>query len=81
MIAARYIIALLSDITMLYIKYLTMLTAIKQLLYGCVYVREIIYSLKLVDYLPVHTHKHTCITNFKYFFFQNSKLSYVSLLY
>ena len=31
--------------------------AIKQLLYGCAYAREIIHSLKLVDYLPVHTHK------------------------
>ena len=31
--------------------------AIRQLLYGCVYVREIIHSLKLVDYLPVHTHE------------------------
>ena len=44
---------------MLYIKYLAMLHAgaIRQLLYGCVYVREIIHSLKLVDYLTVHTHK------------------------
>ena len=31
--------------------------AIRQLLYGCAYVREIIHSLKLVDYPPVHTHK------------------------
>ena len=31
--------------------------AIRQLLYGCAYVREIIHLLKLVDYLPVHTHK------------------------
>ena len=31
--------------------------AIRQLLYGCVYVREILHSLKLVDYLPIHTHK------------------------
>ena len=29
----------------------------KAFLYGCAYVREIIHSLKLVDYLPVHTHK------------------------
>ena len=31
--------------------------AIRQ--YGCVFVREIIHSLKLVDYLPyiIHTHK------------------------
>ena len=28
-----------------------------QLLYGCEYVREIIHSLKRVDYPPVHTHK------------------------
>ena len=48
---------------MFYIKYLTMhkvhmhAGAIRQLLYGCVYVREIILSLKLVDYPPVHTHK------------------------
>ena len=31
--------------------------AIRQLLYGCTHVWEIIHSLKLVDYLPVHTHK------------------------
>ena len=31
--------------------------AIRQLLHGCAYVREIIYPLKLVDFLPVHTHK------------------------
>ena len=31
--------------------------AIRQLLYGCVYLRKIIHSLKLVDYPPVHTHK------------------------
>ena len=48
---------------MFYIKYLTMhkvcmhAGAIRQLLYGCAFVREIIHSLKLVDYLPVHTHK------------------------
>ena len=29
----------------------------RKLLHGCAYVREIIHSLKLVDYLPVHTHK------------------------
>ena len=45
---------LLSDIPMFYIKYLTMYKvhmhagAIRQLLYGCAYVRETI--LKLVDY-------------------------------
>ena len=48
---------------MFYIKYLTMhkvhmhAGAIRQLLYDCVYVQEIIYSLKLVDYLPVRTQK------------------------
>ena len=53
----------LSDIPMFYIKYLTMQKvhmhagAKRQLLYGCAYVREIIHSLKLVDYLPIHTHK------------------------
>ena len=31
--------------------------AIRQLLNGCANVREIIHSLKLLDYLPVHTHK------------------------
>ena len=31
--------------------------AIMQLLYGCAHVREIIHSLKLADYPPVHTHK------------------------
>ena len=31
--------------------------AIRQLLYGCAYVLEIIHSLKLVDYPLVHTHK------------------------
>ena len=57
------IIAPLSDIPMFYIKYLTMhkvhmyASAMRQLLYGCAYVREIIHSLKLVDYHPVHTHK------------------------
>ena len=48
---------------MLYIKYLTIhkvhmhTVAIRQLLYGCAYVREIIHPLKLVYYPPVHTHK------------------------
>ena len=48
------------------IKYLTMhkvhmhAGAIRQILYGCVYVREIIHLLKLVDYLLVHTHKPYC---------------------
>ena len=58
-----YNITPLSDIPMFYIQYLTMhkvhmrAGAIRQLLYGCAYVREIINLLKLVDYLPVHTHK------------------------
>ena len=60
------LIAPLSDIPMFYIKYLTnsqctkfkcMLVQLRKLLYGCTYVREIIHSLKLVDYLTVHTHK------------------------
>ena len=48
---------------MFYIKYLTMHKehmrsgAIRQLLYGYAYVLEIIHSLKLMDYPPVHTHK------------------------
>ena len=48
---------------MFYIKYLTMYKlhmhadAIRKLLHGCAYVREIIHSLKLVDYLPIQTHK------------------------
>ena len=53
----------LSDIPMFYFKYLTMhkvhmhAGTLRQLLYDCAYVREIIHSLKLVDYLPIHTHK------------------------
>ena len=45
------------------IKYLTVhkvhthADTIRKFLYGCVLVREIIHSLKLVDYLQVHTHK------------------------
>ena len=31
--------------------------AIRKLLYGFAYAQEIIHSLKLVDYLPIHTHK------------------------
>ena len=56
-------IAPLGDISSFYFKYLTMhkvhmhAGAIRQLLYGCVYVREIIHSLKIVNYLPLHTHK------------------------
>ena len=62
-VSVNAIIAPLSDIPMFYANYLTMhnvhmhADAIKQLLYGCVYIREIIHSLKLVDYPPVHTHK------------------------
>ena len=58
-----HIIAPLSDIPMFYIKYLTMhklhmhAGAIRQLLYGCAYVREIIHSFKLMDYFPIHMHK------------------------
>ena len=58
------LIAPLSDISMFSIKYITIIYkvymhagAIRKLLYVCVYVREIIHSLKLVDYLPEHTHK------------------------
>ena len=57
------LIAPLSDIPIFYIKYLTFhkvhmhAGAIRQLLHGCAYVREIIHSLKLVAYPPVHTHK------------------------
>ena len=53
----------LSYIPMFYIKYLTMCKvhmhagAIRKLLYGCVYVQEIIHLQKLADYLPLHTHK------------------------
>ena len=60
--AFKEIIARLSDIPLIYIKYLTMhkvhmhAGVIWQLLYGCAYVREIIHSLRVVDYLPVHTH-------------------------
>ena len=56
-------IAPLSYTLMFYTNYLTMhkvhlhAGAIRQLLYGCVYVREIIHSLKLVDYPFVHTRK------------------------
>ena len=50
---------------MFHIRYLTMYKvhnamhagAIRKLLYGFAHVRGIIHSLKLVDYLPVHTHK------------------------
>ena len=58
----KRLIAPLSDIRMVYIRYLTMhkvhmhAGAIKQLLYGCAHVQEVIHSLKLVDYLPLHTH-------------------------
>ena len=58
--ALRFILrAHLSDISMFYNKYLRMnevqmhAGAIRKLLYGCAYIREIIHSLKFVDYLPV----------------------------
>ena len=59
------------DILMFYIKYLALAMykvymhagAIRKLLYGCTYVREIIHSLKHVDYLRVHTHKPYNITD------------------
>ena len=59
----KFLIAPLSDIPIYYIKYLTMhkvqmhAGARRQLLYGYAYVLEIINSLKLMDYLPVHMHK------------------------
>ena len=64
---SKHVIAPLSDIPMFYIKYLTMhkvhmhAGAIMQLLYVCAYAREIIHSLKLVDYPPVHTHIPACM--------------------
>ena len=53
------------DLKIVYIRYLTMYkeqmpaTAfpIRNMLYGCAYVQEIINPLKLLDYLTVHTHK------------------------
>ena len=57
------LIAPLSDIPIYYIKYPTMhkvqmhAGARRQLLYGYAYVWEIIKSLKLMGYLPVHFHK------------------------
>ena len=62
-IVLTLIIAPLSDIPMFYIKYLTLhklhmhAGEIRQLLYSSAYVQEIIHSLMLVDYPPVHTHK------------------------
>ena len=51
-------IAPLNDMPMFYIKYLTMHKVHMHAgANGCAYVREIIHSIKLVDYLPVHTHK------------------------
>ena len=40
--------------------------AIRQLLYGCAYVRMIIHSLKLMDNLPAQTHK--IYNNFCFYF-------------
>ena len=58
---------------MVFIKYTTMYkvhmhaAAIRKLLYGFVYVREMTLLLKLVDYLPIHMHKpynnYTCKNN------------------
>ena len=62
-----YLLHLLGDIPMFYIKYIIMhkvqmqAGAIRQLLYVCAYVREIIHSLKLVDYLPCIRTNHTII--------------------
>ena len=61
--SATIFFAPLSDIPMFYTNYLTMhevhmhAGAIWQWMYGCAYVWEIIHSLRLVDYPPVHTHK------------------------
>ena len=61
--AIKRLIAPLSDIRMFYIRYFRMhkvhmhAGVIRQLLYGCAQVREIIHSLKLVDCPPVQTHK------------------------
>ena len=63
--AAYFRIAPLSDIRMFYIRYLTMhkvhihAGAINQLVYGCAHVREIIHSLKLMDYPPYIRTNHT----------------------
>ena len=56
------LIAPLSNVPMFYIKYLKVhmcaaAGAIRKLLYGYAYLQEIIHSLKLVDYFPVHRHK------------------------
>ena len=57
------LIAPFSDVPMFYIKYLTMYKvhmhagAIRKLLFGFVFVRMIIHSLKLVGYLLLHMHK------------------------
>ena len=59
------IIVFLSDILVFRILYLSEhkvqmhARAIRQLWYGCAYLREIIHSLKLVDYL--HTITYTCL--------------------
>ena len=51
------------DIPMFIVKYLAMhkvqthAGVLSKLLYGFAFVRAIIYSLKLADYIPVQTHK------------------------
>ena len=62
--ALKNIIAPWGDVQSFYIKYRTACEmhmhagAVIKLMYGFVYVREIIHSPKLVDYRPVHvTHK------------------------
>ena len=62
----KSIIAPLSDIPMFYISILTMYKVHMHvgaiILYVCAYLLEIIHSLKLVDYLSVHTHKpYNCL--------------------
>ena len=65
----------LSDIHMFYIKYRTMYKvckhagAVRKFLYDCTSVRDIIHSLKFVDYLLIDTHKP--YNSFKY---QNYKI-------
>ena len=68
---------------MFYINYITMhkehmhAGAIRQLLYGCAFVRDIIH--KLLDYPPVHTHKPYDNLHLKQIFFIKSipfKLEY-----
>ena len=46
--------------------------ATRQLLNGCAHVQEIIHSLKLVDYPPVHTHKIRALANGLFSLYSNS---------